>query len=176
MQTLEFKAELRDHVAARATCLDHGAIAEPEQRQSDAHYPLLDGRLVRRERSDGPASWIYYHRKDGQSPAHANAAALDEAQAARRWGVGELAPWLTVTKRREHLRFDDLVVHLDRVDGLGRFLEIIVTIAPATDAEIARRRLDRLRTAVGPFLGEQVGCSYADLVAASLAPAEGEAA
>jgi hypothetical protein len=93
---------------------------------------------------------------------------------------------VVVRKRRELWLIGRTRVHLDRVDGLGTFLELEVVLpaggsGQAVDAEGASERAgaveaegaqeaagaaeaERLRNALAPVLGPPIGGSYADLV------------
>ena len=73
------------------------------------------------------------------------------------------APGVCVRKRRDLWLHQGTRIHLDRVDGLGTFVEIEVPFTG--NAAAARRAMGRLTDCLGITAGDVVRCSYADLLA-----------
>jgi adenylate cyclase class 2 len=166
---IEFKAELRDAVAAQQQCRQLGAQHIGTLRQTDTYYRMPDGRLKKREAPGEPTEWIYYHRRDIVRPRMSSYAILSDAQAKRRWGSQSLRAWLKVAKTRELWMLDNIRIHLDDVQGLGRFIEFEAVITKDHDTQDCHRAIGDLRAVFGPTLGEPVGPSYCDLMAQVLA-------
>lgn len=165
MQNIEFKAELRDPIAARHQCKVLGAIFIGELRQTDSYFRLADGRLKRREAPGEPVEWIYYHRKDAVRPRLSNYSILTDEQATRRWGTQSLRHWLKVVKTRQLWMLDNVRIHLDDVDQLGTFLELEAIVSKERDVKECHMALQYLREVFAPTLGEAVATSYSDLMA-----------
>lgn len=135
--------------------------------QDDTFYAVAQGRLKLRRFADGSAELIHYHRPDiGQARisdhlrvAVPDADALHEALA-RACGVRG-----RVVKQRWLLRIGATRIHLDRVEGLGDFLELEVVLRPEqADAEghaIAEDLMAQLGTGGAPRLAR----AYLDLLA-----------
>ena len=165
MHNIEFKAELRDPIAARQQCKVIGAQLIGTLRQTDSYFRLADGRLKRREAPGEPIEWIYYHRKDAVRPRLCNYSILTEEQATRRWGTQSLKHWLNVVKTRELWLLDNVRIHIDDVDQLGTFLEFEAIVSKERDVKECHMALQHLREVFGPTLGEAVATSYSDLMA-----------
>ena len=168
MQNIEFKAELRHIDAARAQCAALDAMHEGIFRQRDTYYQLPDGRLKRREEPGEEIAWIYYHRPDLVRPRMSNYTILTGDQARLRWGVDGIEPWITVDKKRELWILENVRIHLDEVEGLGRFIEFEAIVSRDFDVEACHRAIDHLRAEFDPILGESLSVSYSDLLAAEL--------
>ncbi len=164
MQNIDFKAELRDLAAARKQCERLGAQRIGALEQIDTYFKLADGRLKRREARGEPTEWIHYHRSDDVSPRLSNYSILTDEQARRRWGTHSLREWLVVRKSRELWMLDNVRIHLDVVEKLGRFIEFEAMVSAQHAPKACRKRVDELRQAFAPILGEAVGPSYSDLM------------
>ena len=141
--------------------------------QDDTFFRVPDGRLKLREFADGSAELIHYHRPDsGDAKASdyvrvpvADASALREALAR---GCGLLG---RVRKERVLLLVSDggftTRIHLDRVEGLGDFMELEVVLqdgqSDADGADVA----NRLMQALGLGHAERMSGAYLDLCAAT---------
>ncbi len=165
MQNIEFKAELRDIEAARRQCDVLGAQCIGRLRQTDTYYKVVDGRLKRRVAPGEPTEWIYYHRPDRVTPKMSNYSILTEDQAQRRWGTKRLRAWLTVTKTRELWMVEEVRIHLDDVDRLGRFIEFEAVVSREFDVQACHQAVGELRRVFAMTMGEPVGPSYSDLMA-----------
>lgn len=164
-RNIEIKARIAsvESVLPRARELAGG---EPELiDQDDTFFTVPRGRLKLREFADGSAELIHYERPDsGDAKASdyvrapvADAAALREALAR---GLGVHG---RVKKRRWLLHVGATRVHLDRVEGLGDFMELEVVLAPGqTDAD-ATAVAETLMQALGLAAAERIAGAYLDL-------------
>jgi adenylate cyclase class IV len=169
MRNIDFKAELREPDLARGILRTLGAMFIVSLEQRDTHFRLPDGRLMRREATDEPTEWIFYHRNDGSRPRLCTFTMLTDEQARTRWGTRGLEPWLTIVKQREMWLTKEAAIALDDVPGLGRFLEITAMVGADVDLLECHRRVHTLRDHLDPALGEPISLSYADLIAADQA-------
>jgi adenylate cyclase class IV len=134
--------------------------------QDDSYFHVAHGRLKLRQFADGSAELIHYHRGDGGEARPSDyvrvpvpdPAALREALAR---GCGVLG---RVRKRRLLLMLGQTRLHLDRVLGLGDFVELEVVLRDGqSDDEgraIAERWMQRLSLQHAPRLGG----AYMDLL------------
>ena len=170
MQDLEFKSELRDAPLARAVLERRNGVHACTIRQRDTYYRVPTGRFKKREAEvDGvaePTEFIRYDRDYRPGPRISRFQILTPEETAERFGETLPAPWLVVEKTRELYMADGARVHLDEVDGLGRFLEIELLVTPKNNLARAHERLSALRSALAPCLGEPIADGYADLLAA----------
>jgi len=135
--------------------------------QDDTFFAVAHGRLKLREFADGSAELIHYHRDDRPEarasdyvrvPTAAPAALRDALK--RACGIAG-----RVRKRRWLLLAGATRIHLDRVEGLGDFIELEVVLrdgqSDADGGDIAERLLRDLGLADAP----RVACAYVDLLA-----------
>jgi adenylate cyclase class IV len=165
-RNIEIKARIErvETVLPRASQVAGG---EPERiAQDDTFFKVPQGRLKLREFADGSAELIHYHRPDhGDARASdyvrvpaPDAAALREALARACGVAGRLR------KQRWLLLAGATRIHLDRVEGLGDFMELEVVLADGqTDAE-GIAVAEGLMQALGLGGAERVAGAYLDLL------------
>lgn len=165
MHNVEFKAELRDFALGRSICLALGATYIITLVQSDTYYRVPSGRLKRRETTGEPVEYIFYDRADRSQPKLSHFTIYSEAQALERFGVTPLPVWVVVQKSRDLFMIGGVRIHLDRVDGLGDFLEFEALVSPSQNVAKCHETIAGLRKAFGPAIGEPIACSYSDMLA-----------
>ena len=129
-RNIEIKARIEsiDALLPRARPLADGEAELIEQ--DDSFFQVPQGRLKPREFADGSAELIHYHRSDAPEARASDyvrvpvpdAAALREALTRACGSAGR------VRKRRWLLRVGQTRIHLDRVEGLGEFIELEVVL------------------------------------------------
>ncbi len=153
-----------DRTLERARAL--GAEDRGELRQRDTYFAAPHGRLKLREQEPGGAELIAYERPDAAEAresryritpvpdAAATAEALDAA----------LGTVVVVDKRRHLLLWEGVRIHLDRVEGLGAFVEL--EGVAAADSDLAREGalVARLRAELGIADDALEPRGYADLL------------
>jgi len=143
------------------------ADGEPELiEQDDSFFTVPHGRLKLRQFADGSAVLVHYHRADGTEARASDyvlvpvpdPAALREALTRACGLLGR------VRKRRWLLMKGATRIHLDRVEGLGDFMELEVVLRPdQIDAEggaIAEALMNDLGLADAP----RIAGAYLDLL------------
>jgi homotetrameric cytidine deaminase len=146
-----------------------GAEDRGELRQRDTYFAAPRGRLKLREQDPGGAELIAYERADAAQAREsryriapvADPGALREALDA---ALGTVA---VVDKRRRLFVWEGVRIHLDRVEGLGAFVEL-EGVAGA-DSDLAREAdlVGRLRDELGIADDAVEATGYADLLAAA---------
>lgn len=173
MRSVEFKAELRDPVVARAIARSIGAPRVGEVRHVDTYFRVFSGRLKRRvaltDAGPEPVEYIVYERDDRLSPKACTFEIMTEEAFRVRFGQADPPEWVTVSKRREIHQFESARIHLDDVESLGRFIEFEALVTPRQNVARAHEAVSGLRAHFAPVLGEAISCSYADLLAATSA-------
>jgi adenylate cyclase class IV len=180
-RNLELKARCPDPAAARAAALALGAAPAARERQRDTFFHVRHGRLKLREierwpgghvpadMSEAPAraaELISYRRADDPEVrassyrlvAVPDPAALRAALADACGVRGE------VVKVREILLWHEVRIHLDEVEGLGRYLEFEAVMHPGRSDAEAEDRLATLRAALRVAPEDRVAGAYADLL------------
>lgn len=145
------------------------AGGEPQRiEQDDTFFPVPLGRLKLRQFEDGSAELIHYHRADSAEAKASDyvrvpvpdPAALREALARALGLLGR------VRKQRLLLLAGATRIHLDRVEGLGDFMELEVVLAPGLSDAEGRRIADALMAELGLADAERVAGAYMDLLMA----------
>ena len=163
VQSIEFKAELREVEVARRQCDVLGFKRIGALQQTDRYFKLPDGRLKQRTAPGEPTEWLFYHRPNRVSPKMSTFTILSDEQARRRWGAHSLRHWLTVEKRRELWMREAARVHIDEVTDLGNYIEFEVLVSPKHDVRECHRIIHELRERFGAVLGEPIAVAYCDL-------------
>ena len=165
-----------DALLPRAQALAGGAAPQLIE-QDDSFFHVPQGRLKLRQFADGSAELIHYHRADtAESKASdyvrvptPDPAALREALA-RACGLQG-----RVRKQRWLLLVGQTRIHLDRVEGLGDFMELEVVLQPEQTDEEGTAIAEALMQALGLAGAERLAGSYLDLLSAAEAKAAGTA-
>jgi homotetrameric cytidine deaminase len=146
-----------------------GADDRGELRQRDTYFATPRGRLKLREQEPGGAQLIAYERADAAEAREsryriaevADAAALREALDAA------LGTTVVVAKRRHLLLYDGVRIHLDRVEGLGDFVELEGVADDASDLAREGELVDRLKAELEIADDAIEATGYADLLNAA---------
>jgi predicted adenylyl cyclase CyaB len=164
-RNIEIKARLRslDELLPRARALADGDAVVIDQH--DTFFQVPHGRLKLRAFADGSAELIHYHRPDSAEPKAsdyvrvpvADAAALCEALARGCGVIGD------VRKRRLLLLVGQTRVHLDRVEGLGDFIELEVVLHDGQADDDGRAIAERLMQRLGLADAPRLAGAYLDL-------------
>jgi adenylate cyclase class IV len=147
------------------------ALADgPAQRieQDDTFFVCAQGRSKLRDFGDGRGELIHYERPDAAGPKLSDyvrvptpdPAALREALARAHGVLGR------VRKVRLLLMAGATRIHLDRVEGLGDFLELEVVLAPAQSPADGEAVAERLLAQLGIGPAQHIAGAYLDLLAA----------
>ena len=166
---VELKARLDRLEDALLVCRALGAADQGTIEQTDTYFSMGKYRLKLREQSDGHHWLIGYSRPDA-AEARTSQYRLQpvenpgatKATFARQWGVK-----VVVSKTRRWFLWEGRVrIHLDRVAGLGDFLEFeaLVGSSPGYDEDAARLDVARLTHDFGLAPRDLVAESYANLV------------
>ena len=165
-RNLEIKAHDPDPPATLSAALEFGADDEGWLHQRDTYFHAVQGRLKLREAPPEPAELIAYARAELAGPKVslyrvvqvADHLALIDAL------TDSLGVRVVVEKSRRLLRWRNVRIHLDRVEGLGDFVELEAIAASPGGLEVERDRMEELRAALGIAAEQLVAHGYADLL------------
>lgn len=166
-RNVEIKARIEnpDALAARVAALaDRGPI---EILQDDTFFLCERGRLKLRVLSPGEGQLIFYQRPDQTGPKESffviaptsSPEALREALSLAYGQAGR------VRKHRTLYLVGRTRVHLDRVEGLGHFLELEVVLADGERSEAGVEEANRLMREIGIAPAQLIEGAYVDLLA-----------
>jgi homotetrameric cytidine deaminase len=165
-RNVELKAVDPDPDATLERALAAGARDQGVLVQRDTYYGAGRGRLKLREEEPGEAHLIAYERAD---EARARTSAY---RIARVPVPGELKDALeaalgvrqVVSKSRRLLLWESVRIHLDDVDGLGRFVELEAVAEGDSDLAREHEQVRMLREILGIEDGAVQTGSYADAI------------
>jgi adenylate cyclase class IV len=137
--------------------------------QDDVFYSVAHGRLKLRRFTDGSAELIHYRREDSTDAKAsdyvrvpvADAEALHDALARASGVLGR------VHKRRWLLMAGATRIHLDRVEGLGDFIELEVVLHDGQPDAEGTLIAEALMAALGLAAAPRVAGAYLDLLRAA---------
>ncbi len=160
----EFKARLKDDKPIRAALQSLRARFLGIDRQVDTYFRVPQGRLkVREGRLEN--ALIFYQRANA---SRARRATIEMMLLPRRNSVrailqSALPVLAVVAKRREIYFVGNVKIHLDRVRGLGRFVEV-EAITRRGDLKKIRAQARKFQKLFRIALGDIVPQSYSDLM------------
>ena len=135
--------------------------------QDDTFFACAHGRLKLRDFGNSTGELIHYERADTAGPKlsdyvrapTSDPAALREALARAQGVIGRVRKtrWLLLTGQTR--------VHLDRVEGLGDFIELEVVLRDAQSAADGEAIAERLMCELGIARDRRLAGAYLDLLA-----------
>jgi homotetrameric cytidine deaminase len=152
-----------------------GADDRGELRQRDTYFGAPRGRLKLREQEPGGAELIAYERRDAAEARESRyrIAPVSDPVALREALDAALGTTVVVDKRRRLLLWEGVRIHLDRVDGLGDFVELEGVAELGSDLASEGERVARLRTELDIADDAIEAAGYADLLRAAAPPDDG---
>lgn len=156
-------AEVAGRAAVFATDGPHEII------QDDTFFRCDSGRLKLRAFADGRGELIYYRRADAAGPKESfyTIAPVEDPDALRRALTLALGAVGRVRKQRTLYLVGRTRVHLDRVEGLGEFLELEVVLRDDETTEVGEAEARVLMIELGIAPAQLVEGAYLDLLGAA---------
>ena len=164
-RNIEIKARIAsvEAVLARATSIADGAPVVIDQ--DDTFFAVAHGRLKLRRFADGSAELIQYHRDDSADAKASDYVRVPVADALAEALTRACGTRGRVRKRRLLLMAGQTRMHLDRVDGLGDFLEFEVVLRDGQSDADGTAIAERLMTALAIAPEDRLAGAYLDLAA-----------
>jgi predicted adenylyl cyclase CyaB len=163
---IEIKARVADLDRLRASAESISDTAVEVLDQEDIFFAAPEGRLKLRIRGEHSGELIHYHRADTAEPkASRYLIAPTSSPAALKEILSRVLPLAGVVRKRRWLYLvGQTRIHLDRVEGLGDFVELEVVLLPDQDQKegvaIAEDLMSRLGIAPEQLIKE----AYIDLL------------
>lgn len=134
--------------------------------QHDVFFRCGRGMLKLRRINGAGAELIAYEREHGSQPRPsrydiARVADFDSVRRALGASLGEIAE---VRKTRTLLLVGRTRIHLDRVEGLGEFLELEVVLGPGEDENGGRAEAEALLIELGVASADLLDQTYAQML------------
>ncbi len=161
---IEFKARCGDHRRIREILRKKSARFVGEDHQIDTYFRVPQGRLKLRE-GDIENALVFYSRPNQAGPKQSDVVlAKVPAEAELRPVLEKALGVLTaVDKRREIYFVENVKVHLDRVEGLGEFVEV-EAIGSADEVTKLREQCEGFLVDFGIGAEDLEEGSYSDLL------------
>lgn len=166
-RNVEIKAGITsvDALLPKAAALADGEVQMLDQ--DDTFFRVASGRLKLRQFGDRGAELIHYHRPDTTEAKVSDYVRVpvtdpDGLREALDRGCGTLG---RVRKRRWLLLAGQTRIHLDRVQGLGDFMELEVVLRPDQSAAQGRAIAEHLMGELGLATAPRFAGAYLDLLA-----------
>jgi homotetrameric cytidine deaminase len=166
-RNVELKARDPDPARSLERCVRLGAEDHGELRQRDTYFRARDGRLKLREQDPGGAELVAYERADEAQARLSRYRLVPVADpAALRAALDAvLGTTVVVDKRRRLFLWEGVRIHLDRVEGLGDFIELEAVAAEGSDLSREEELVARLRVELEIADDALVPVGYSDLLA-----------
>ena len=171
-RNIEIKARIPGIAAVLPAVMALATSGPTSIDQDDTFFPCPAGRLKLRAFADDTGELIFYQRPDTAGPKESFyvKTPIPDPQGLRQALTLAYGQAGRVRKHRTLYLAGRTRIHLDRVEGLGEFLELEVVLAdgeaPAAGAAEAKALLVRL--GIGP--DQLLTTAYVDLLAASDSP------
>jgi len=170
-RNIEIKARVDDlaELARRAAAI--ATQGPTEIAQDDTFFRCESGRLKLRAFSATDGELIFYRRADAQGPKESFYVRTptdtpDSLRECLSLAYGDAG---RVVKHRTLYLVGRTRVHLDRVDGLGDFMELEVVLQDAEPVEAGIREAHALMERLGVHPSQLVETAYVDLLAQAAA-------
>jgi predicted adenylyl cyclase CyaB len=136
------------------------------ERQTDTYFSLGSYRMKLRESSSGNHWLIWYHRPDSPDSRVSTyrLRTIPDPEAKRRILSQAMGVKAVVEKERTLYMLGPVRIHIDKVEGLGGFLEFEVVLQHGEERSEGHRRVAELRREFGIQEEDLVSGSYSDLV------------
>lgn len=172
-RNIEIKVRVADLATVEARARDIAQAGPEHLRQHDTFFDAPHGRLKLREfhapLDDGrTGELIFYQRADlpGLKTSHYRRVPVSESDALREALSAALGTRGEVRKARTVYLAERTRIHLDRVDGLGEFVELEVVLADNDSETGGHAEAERILDALGLREAERLPGAYLDLLAA----------
>ena len=166
MRNIEVKTRVPDWERLGRELARAGARDDGVETQQDIFYACRSGRLKLRLSSRSGAMLIHYVRADAARvrASDYDLAPVVDGDALRRVLDAGLERLGVVRKTRHLYWIDNVRVHLDEVEGLGRFLELEAIVDQAHPEASCRRHTEELLQAFGIRPADHLRHAYGDLL------------
>lgn len=167
-RNIEIKARVDSLEAVRAICGGFATLSAFE-RQTDTYFACPHGRLKLRQRGEEPAQLVAYARPDAVAPRASDYWLVNVSEPAllKSALAAALGVLVVVEKEREIYLYQNVRIHLDRVLGLGEFVEFEAVLSAGNDEEESALLVGELAIRLNVKPADRVECSYSDLLLAN---------
>jgi predicted adenylyl cyclase CyaB len=165
-RNIEIKASLRSLDEARAVAEGLATDRMGVLVQTDTYFRCSTGRLKLREIEGLGAELIAYARPDQAGPKGSDyhLVKVQDPLALKQALTAALGVRAVVCKQREVFLHDNVRIHLDKVDGLGEFLEFEAVLDAVHSDSAGQQQIEKLLEAFAIAASDLIDRSYVDLI------------
>ena len=165
LKNVEFKAYAKDLTVLEERLGVLNPVLEGVYKQVDTYYNVPIGRVKLREYDDF-SSLIYYNRADGVDAKGSDVIYYKHEKNAALGAILELQFGIKVrvSKVRKVLRYKNVSIHLDQVEGLGSFVEVEACSVDAIEGVSLKEQCDEFFSLLELKKEDLVAVSYSDLI------------
>ena len=164
MRNIELKARLKDRHVAIQACETLGAACQGDIHQVDTYFRVPEGCLKLREADPGRDELVFYRRPDVAGPKGCDYVLEPANRSIKGFLTEALGVLAVVDKVRTLYLWENVRIHLDRVAGLGDFIEFEAVLSEAYDDEDGHRKLQQLIEAFALRAEDHLRHSYLEMV------------
>ncbi len=168
-RNIECKARDPDPERSLEVCRNLGAEDHGEILQRDTYFEVTNGGLKLREERPGEPHLIQFERANEpqQRESRYRIIAVDDGPMLSAALAAAIGVRVIVAKRRRLFLWRDVRIHLDEVEGLGRFIELEAVAPPDSDLTREHRLIAELREVLEITDERLVAVGYAEQLLAS---------
>lgn len=163
---VEIKAKCEDLERIRKILEKENAKFEGTDRQIDTYFNTLNGRLKLRE-GNIENCLVSYDRADETKPKLSSVTLYDTSEKSytlkeiltKHFGIK-----CVVDKQRDIYHIENIKILLDKVEGLGTFIEIEASSAKRRDEEKLRKQTEEYMKKFGIKKKDLIDISYSDMI------------
>ncbi|MBT3980360.1 MAG: class IV adenylate cyclase [Bacteriovoracaceae bacterium] len=162
----EFKAKSKNLDEKRSILLGLGANSIGVDHQIDTYYQVDRGRLKLRQ-GNIENTLIHYNRENKSGPKKSDVSLFKTGSTASLKTLLDKAldQKVVVDKKREILFIGNTKFHLDRVEGLGEFIEVeVISDDPNCNVSLLKEKCDFYLEKLMVGKDDLIDCSYSDLL------------
>jgi adenylate cyclase class IV len=163
-RNIEIKARAQQFDQLRERAAELSPEAPLIFRQQDFFYDVPRGRLKLRQFDDGTPAELIFDDRDGPKASYYTRSPVTNPEAMHSLLATALTTRGIVTKERHVYISGRTRIHLDRVDGLGDFVELEVLLAPDDDEEGGHAEARAMFAKLGVPESDLVAVAYVDLL------------
>ena len=166
MQNLELKATYANLEKANSVAKEIGASLTWTKKQTDTYYKVANGKLKLRQHDNGPSELIGYSRSeladarvsDYQIYLTKDPASLKDILS-KTLGIR-----LVVVKIRTLYLWENVRIHLDKVEQLGNFIEFEAVMDECNNEQISQERIKFLKSKFNIGESDYIASGYFELL------------
>ena len=167
MRNVEIKARVRDLARLRQLAAQLSGTDGKQLDMRDTFFPSAHGRLKLREQTGAPNTLIFYDRPDTTGPKLSDFKLADvgpDVSALRETLSLALGVRGDVEKTRFLYMVEQTRVHVDRVTGLGDFMELEVCLRDDQTTEDGQAVAEDLMKKLEVKQEDLIDCAYLDML------------